>query len=80
MIDKREILDSASARSLRPDVVEKDYALGWMLAGIGQHRETSNTWVFKGGTCRKSASLKPTGSRKISISHCSTRAISMMIF
>lgn len=53
MIDKREILDTASAWSLRPDVVEKDYALGWLLAGIGQHRETSNTWVFKGGTCLK---------------------------
>jgi hypothetical protein len=34
MIDKREILESASAFSLQPGVVEKDYVLGWLLAGI----------------------------------------------
>ncbi len=33
MIDKREILETASALGLLPNVVEKDYVLGWMLAG-----------------------------------------------
>jgi predicted nucleotidyltransferase component of viral defense system len=34
-------------------VVEKDYVLGWLLAGIGEHPATRDTWVFKGGTCLK---------------------------
>ena len=53
MIDRLELLELAREFSLRPDVVEKDYALGWLLAGIGQHPDTSQTWVFKGGTCLK---------------------------
>ncbi|MCB1512814.1 MAG: nucleotidyl transferase AbiEii/AbiGii toxin family protein, partial [Hyphomicrobiaceae bacterium] len=53
MIDRREILDAASRFSLNPHVVEKDYALGWALAGIYAHRELASSWVFKGGTCLK---------------------------
>jgi predicted nucleotidyltransferase component of viral defense system len=53
MIGKREILDVASTVGLNPHVVEKDYALGWALAGIFAHPELSETWVFKGGTCLK---------------------------
>ena len=53
MIDKREILETASALSLLPNVVEKDYVLGWLLAGIYAHPELVDSWVFKGGTCLK---------------------------
>jgi len=53
MIDKREILETASALGLLPNVVEKDYVLGWLLAGINEHRELTDAWVFKGGTCLK---------------------------
>lgn len=53
MIDKREILEAASALGLLPSVVEKDYVLGWLLAGINAHAELSHSWVFKGGTCLK---------------------------
>ena len=52
MIPKREILDSATQTGLHPHVVEKDYVLGWVLAGI-QHSPLSEAWVFKGGTCLK---------------------------
>ena len=38
---------------LREDVVEKDYALGWVLWGIGADSLLGRTWVFKGGTCLK---------------------------
>jgi Luciferase-like monooxygenase/Nucleotidyl transferase AbiEii toxin, Type IV TA system len=31
-------------------VVEKDYVLGWLLAGIAKHPVTTH-WAFKGGTC-----------------------------
>ena len=53
MIDRRHILEAASSFSLLPNVVEKDYVLGWILAGINAHEELSETWVFKGGTCLK---------------------------
>ena len=53
MIDRQEILEFAREVGLDPNVVEKDYVLGWMLAGIAQHPQTRDTWVFKGGTCLK---------------------------
>ena len=53
MIDKREILEAATRMSLNPHVVEKDYVLGWMLAGINNHPKLRESWVFKGGTCLK---------------------------
>ncbi len=53
MIDRREILEAASSFSLLPSIVEKDYILGWMLAGINAHEELSESWIFKGGTCLK---------------------------
>ena len=53
MIDKREVLETASALGLLPSVVEKDYVLGWLLAGINSHPEIADAWVFKGGTCLK---------------------------
>lgn len=53
MIGKREILDVAALAGLNPHVVEKDYALGWALAGIFAHPELADSWVFKGGTCLK---------------------------
>lgn len=53
MINRQEILELSREFSLRPDVVEKDYALGWLLAGIGRHETVKDTWLFKGGTCLK---------------------------
>ena len=53
MIGKAELLESASRLGLRPDVVEKDYVLGWTLAGIAAHADIRDSWVFKGGTCLK---------------------------
>jgi hypothetical protein len=53
MIDKREILDAASTFQLLPNVVEKDYVLGWLLGGINAHPALSESWIFKGDTCLK---------------------------
>src|SRR5262249_295953 len=50
MIEKRELLAIAQQTSLTPHVVEKDYVLGWMLAGIYGHEELAESWVCKGGT------------------------------
>lgn len=53
MIDRREILDIANALGLLPQIIEKDYVLGWVLAGIYSHDALSESWIFKGGTCLK---------------------------
>jgi nucleotidyltransferase AbiEii toxin of type IV toxin-antitoxin system len=53
VIPRDEIMRVAGDLGLRPDVVEKDYVLGWMLAGIFNDAELSPAWVFKGGTCLK---------------------------
>jgi len=51
VIDRRELLASAANLGLLPNVVEKDYVLGWLLAGIFNHEALGDSWVFKGGTC-----------------------------
>jgi predicted nucleotidyltransferase component of viral defense system len=53
VIAKQEILTLAAELQLQPHVVEKDYALGWFLAGISAHPVIGPRWVFKGGTCLK---------------------------
>jgi predicted nucleotidyltransferase component of viral defense system len=53
MIGKQDILERAAEWNLRPEVVEKDYVLGWLLAAFASDPTTMTTWVFKGGTCLK---------------------------
>lgn len=53
MIPKQEIMALAAELQLQAHVVEKDYALGWLLAGIAAHPAIGDRWVFKGGTCLK---------------------------
>src|SRR6185437_1140342 len=52
MIPKQEILSTATAMGLRPDTVEKDYVLSWVLYGLSKNTRFAG-WVFKGGTCLK---------------------------
>ena len=53
VIDRQEIMEFAREMSLDPTVIEKDYILGWLLAGISNHMAFGQEWVFKGGTCLK---------------------------
>jgi len=53
LIDKGEILEFAREFGLAANVVEKDYVLGWLLAGVFNNSLLSTEWVFKGGTCLK---------------------------
>lgn len=46
-------MDFSGEFGLTPHIVEKDYVLGWLLAGIAHHSELSASWIFKGGTCLK---------------------------
>ncbi|HJX09065.1 MAG TPA: hypothetical protein VJ733_01025 [Candidatus Binatia bacterium] len=42
MIDKQEVIAFSRELGLAPNVVEKDYILGWLLAGLGQHPTQNN--------------------------------------
>ena len=49
MITVRELQALSAEWELTTHVIEKEWALGWVLAGIGAEPALS-TWVFKGGT------------------------------
>jgi predicted nucleotidyltransferase component of viral defense system len=51
MIPQRELAALRAEWMLDQGVIEKDYVLGWLLAGIASHVELKRTWIFKGGTC-----------------------------
>jgi Nucleotidyl transferase AbiEii toxin, Type IV TA system len=51
MIPAREVLELRTEWSLDVGVIEKDYVLGWLLAGIANQPQLVRGWVFKGGTC-----------------------------
>jgi hypothetical protein len=53
LIDRQEITDFSREFGLTANTIEKDYMLGWLLAGISNHHELGSSWVFKGGTCLK---------------------------
>lgn len=53
MISKDEIMAVADQTGLTPNIVEKDYVLGWLLAAVNNSPVLSESWVFKGGTCLK---------------------------
>lgn len=53
MIPKHEVLELARQNNIAPRIIEKDYCLGWVLAGINKHPDLSKKWIFKGGTALK---------------------------
>jgi hypothetical protein len=58
LINRYEILEFARSYGLDPNIVEKDYVIGWVLAGISEHPELADSWIFKGGTCLKKCFLE----------------------
>ena len=53
MITRSDLDARVREWQLADHVVEKDYVLGWLLWGLGQHPRLSVMWAFKGGTCLK---------------------------
>jgi hypothetical protein len=49
MIDCMEIIRLASMLGLLPRVVEKEYVLGWVLAGIARDEELPCAWLAASG-------------------------------
>jgi predicted nucleotidyltransferase component of viral defense system len=58
MIRHDEIRDLVVEWGIREDVIEKDYAIGWFLWGIGSEPALKDKWIFKGGTCLKKCFLE----------------------
>ena len=58
MIDKLEIFKYAKKRNIPISTVDKDYVLGWLLAGIYSHPDLCKSLIFKGGTCLKKCYFK----------------------
>lgn len=52
MIRAIEIRQIAAQHGIKPEVIEKDYVLGWVIAALNQ-QEISSKWIFKGGTALK---------------------------
>ena len=44
MIDRSEIMEAANETGLSLHVIEKDYVIGWVLAGIYDHPEIRDAW------------------------------------
>ncbi len=58
MISRQEVMDFSREFGLVPSIVEKDYVLGWILAGISNHTKLCSDWVFKGGTCLRKCHIE----------------------
>ena len=54
----RELQNAAVIAGVYSRTVEKDYAIGWALAGIFSQPELAENWVFKGGTCLRKCHLE----------------------
>ena len=48
-----KIQEECTRKNLRPDIVEKDYALSYVLAGIAKQKHLTHSLIFKGGTALK---------------------------
>jgi len=50
MITLQELMNVAGGKQMDPTVVERDYALGWVLWGVSKDPVLSKRLIFKGGT------------------------------
>jgi predicted nucleotidyltransferase component of viral defense system len=48
-----KLQDECSFKKSLPEIVEKDYALSYILAGIAKQQQLGNSLIFKGGTALK---------------------------
>ncbi len=53
MIKPKIISRISNAQGVRPQQIEKDYIITWLLWGIGKHQLLNKALIFKGGTCLK---------------------------
>ena len=51
MITYAELKKISAEKKIEVSQIEKDYLLGWILAGLFTDKTISKSWLFKGGTC-----------------------------
>ena len=56
-MSQTELNERVQRWGMRPEVVEKDCVIGWVLWGIGSDPDLNDWWAFKGGTCLKKCYL-----------------------
>lgn len=69
MIDKQEVMNFAREFGLSQQVIEKDFTLGWLLAGISAHPEIGQSGPLKVVRVLKNVILKPIDFQKTWILH-----------
>ena len=50
---RMKLEDECTLKKSRLDIVEKDYALSYLLVGIAKQEQLTHSLVFKGGTALK---------------------------
>ncbi len=58
MIKSKILSKISNQKAVRPQQIEKDYIISWILWGIAQNETLLNTLIFKGGTCLKKIHIK----------------------
>lgn len=58
MIKPQEISRLANNEGVRPQQIEKDYIISWVLWGIYNHAKLKDALIFKGGTCIKKVHIE----------------------
>ena len=58
MIKPQEIRRLANSERVRPQQVEKDYIISWVLWGVYNHDKLKDALIFKGGTCIKKVHIE----------------------
>ncbi|OFY61943.1 MAG: hypothetical protein A2Y71_09135 [Bacteroidetes bacterium RBG_13_42_15] len=58
MIKPQEISRLANSEGVRPQQIEKDYIISWILWGIYNHYKLKDALIFKGGTCIKKVHIE----------------------
>ncbi|MFO7922331.1 MAG: nucleotidyl transferase AbiEii/AbiGii toxin family protein, partial [Bacteroidales bacterium] len=58
MIKPQEISKIANSEGVRPQQIEKDYIISWVLWGVYNHGTLKDALIFKGGTCIKKIFIK----------------------
>ena len=53
MIQPKELSKISNIVGVRPQQIEKDYVVSWLLWGIAQNDLLKQNLIFKGGTCIK---------------------------
>ncbi|WP_052600178.1 nucleotidyl transferase AbiEii/AbiGii toxin family protein [Aureispira sp. CCB-QB1] len=58
MIKSREIQQISNREKVRPQQIQKDYVISWILWGISNNDLLKNVLIFKGGTCLKKVHIE----------------------